>query len=273
MSLEQIKKQAPVLVVIILATILIIGAIQVGPGSMDFNDRRVGMPGENKMGKPMEKWDDKPKGIIAVNGEGIASDKPNIISIRVDIRGESKSAEEATRIAANNFDRLVDSLSKEGIRKENIVSNNFDLGPVYNYQREGPPEIVGYRVIHSVTVTKQTNPEDIGKEAGEIIDTITKAGINDVSMVQFLLDEEKMNELKNIALENAVENAKEKAGTLAKASDVRLGEIVAVAENAQYSVAEPRFARIEMADAMMSTELVAGNYDVTASVMVKFRIV
>ena len=80
MILEQIKKQAPVLVVIILATILIIGAIQVGPGSMDFNDRRVGMPGENKMGKPMEKWDDKPKGIIAVNGEGIASDKPNIIS-------------------------------------------------------------------------------------------------------------------------------------------------------------------------------------------------
>ena len=86
LSLEQIKKQAPVLVVIILATILIIGAIQVGPGSMDFNDRRVEMPGENKMGKPMEKWDDKPKGIIAVNGEGIASDKPNIINIRVDIR-------------------------------------------------------------------------------------------------------------------------------------------------------------------------------------------
>ena len=174
MSLEQIKKQAPVLVVIILATILIIGALQVGPRSMDFNDRRVGMPGENKM----EKSVDKPKGIIAVNGEGIASDKPNIISIRVDIRGESRSAEEATKIAANNFDRLVDSLSKEGIRKENIVSNNFDLGPVYNYQREGPPEIVGYRVIHSVTVTKQTNPDDIGKEAGEIIDTITKAGIN-----------------------------------------------------------------------------------------------
>ena len=72
MSLEQIKNQAPVLVVIILATILIIGAIQVGPRSMDFNDRRVGMSGENKMGKPMEKWDDKPKGIIAVNGEGIA---------------------------------------------------------------------------------------------------------------------------------------------------------------------------------------------------------
>ena len=175
MSLEQIKKQAPVLVVIILATILIIGAIQVGPGSMDFNDRRVGMPGENKMGKPMEKWDDKPKGIIAVNGEGIASDKPNIISIRVDIRGESKSAEEATRIAANNFDRLVDSLSKEGIRKENIVSNNFDLGPVYNYQREGPPEIVGYRVIHSVTVTKQTNPDDIGTVSYTHLTLPTKA--------------------------------------------------------------------------------------------------
>ena len=60
MSLEQIKNQSPVIVVIILATILIIGAIQVGPRSMDFDDRRVGMPGENKMGKPMEKFGDRP---------------------------------------------------------------------------------------------------------------------------------------------------------------------------------------------------------------------
>ena len=39
------------------------------------------------------------------------------------------------------------------------------------------------------------------------------------------------------------------------------------------SIVSAQPSEIEMADAMMSTELVAGNYDVTASVMVKFRIV
>ena len=58
MSLEQIKNQSPVLVMIILSTILIIGAMQVGLRSMDFDDRRVAMDGE-KMGKPMEKWGPK----------------------------------------------------------------------------------------------------------------------------------------------------------------------------------------------------------------------
>lgn len=216
---------------------------------------------------------DKPMGVIVVNGEGTASDKPNIISIRVDIRAESKSAEEATSIVAKNFDILVESLSKENIRKNDIVSNNFDLGPIYYYPRDGPPEISGYRAIHSVTITKQTNPDDIGKEAGEIIDRITDAGINDVSLVQFLLDEATVKELKKLALENAVENAKEKASTLAKASDVELGSVLAISESAQFSIAEPRFAMIERADAMMSTELVAGNYYITANVEVKFRIV
>lgn len=216
---------------------------------------------------------DKSMGVIVVNGEGTASNKPNIINIRVDIRAESKSAEEATSIVAKNFDILVESLSKENIRKNDIVSNNFDLGPIYYYPRDGPPEISGYRAIHSVTITKQTNPDDIGKEAGEIIDRITDAGINDVSLVQFLLDEATVKELKKLALENAVENAKEKASTLAKASDVELGSVLAISESAQFSIAEPRFAMIERADAMMSTELVAGNYDVTANVEVKFRIV
>ena len=224
-----------------------------------------------QMGKAMPM--DKPKGIITVNGEGIASNKPNIISLRVDIRAESNSAEEATRIAANNFDNLVDSLGRKNIGKNDIVSSNFDLGPVYYYPRDGPPEISGYRVIHTVTITKQTDPDKIGKEAGEIIDVITDAGINDVSSVQFLLDEKTVNELKKLALESAVENAKEKAAVLAKASDVKIGAVVSVSESAQFSIAEPRFGMIERADAMMPTEFVAGDYDVTASVQVKFRIV
>ena len=224
-----------------------------------------------QMGKAMPM--DKPKGIITVNGEGIASDKPNIISLRVDIRAESNSAEEATRIAANNFDNLVDSLGRKNIGKNDIVSSNFDLGPVYYYPRDGPPEISGYRVIHTITITKQTDPDKIGKEAGEIIDVITDAGINDVSSVQFLLDEKTVNELKKLALESAVENAKEKAAVLAKASDVKIGAVVSVSESAQFSIAEPRFGMIERADAMMPTEFVAGDYDVTANVQVKFKII
>lgn len=225
------------------------------------------------MDKPMGKAMDRPKGIITVNGEGIASDKPNIISLRVDIRAESNSAEEATRIAANNFDNLVDSLGRKNIGKNDIVSSNFDLGPVYYYPRDGPPEISGYRVIHTVTITKQTDPDKIGKEAGEIIDVITDAGINDVSSVQFLLDDETIDKLKKLALENAVENAKEKAAVLAKASDVKIGAVVSVSESAQFSIAEPRFGMVERADAMMSTEFVAGDYDVTANVQVKFKII
>jgi hypothetical protein len=237
------------------------------------NNSPRNMQMDKPMGMPAGKEMDKPKGIILVNGEGMASDKPNIVSIRVDIRAESESAEEATRVVAGDFDRLVKSLGRKNIGKNDIVSNNFDLGPVYYYPREGPPVISGYRATHSVTITKQANPDDIGKEAGEIIDVITDTGINDISLVQFLLDEKTANELKKLALENAVENAKDKAGTLAKASDVELGEVVAVSESAQFSIAEPRYAMMERADVMMSTELVAGNYDVTASVQVKFRIV
>ena len=119
---------------------------------------------QNMRGKHMGKAMDRPKGIITVNGEGIASDRPNIISLRVDIRAESNSAEEATRIAANNFDNLVDSLGRKNIGKKDIVSSNFDLGPVYYYPRDGPPEISGYRVIHTVTITKQTDPDRIGNQ-------------------------------------------------------------------------------------------------------------
>ena len=69
------------------------------------------------------------------------------------------------------------------------------------------------------------------------------------------------------------ENAKEKAAVLAKASDVKIGAVVSVSESAQFSIAEPRFGMIERADAMMPTEFVAGDYDVTASVQVKFKII
>lgn len=212
----------------------------------------------------------------SVSGFGGAKMDPDVAKVSISIIAESSSAESATREAAVIFDALISSLVEAGISEEQVRSNSFNLNPIYVYPRDQAPQINGYRLSHSLTVTvASSNLEDLGLRAGDVVDIATGVGVTSVSGIQFTVSEESMRTLRNEALRNAILDAREKAEVIAESLEVELVGVISVSESS-FSPAprfEADFARAEEAiGAAPPTQVLPGEFEITANVFIQYEI-
>ena len=90
-----------------------------------------------------------------------------------------------------------------------------------------PPRIVGYSVINSVFVTTH----DLDK-LGTILDQLVTAGANSIGGISFDIDkpEEKQNEARKAAMEDAIAKAK----LYTQAAGAELGPVMTITEQGGY---------------------------------------
>ncbi|MFB3043798.1 MAG: SIMPL domain-containing protein [Nitrososphaerales archaeon] len=214
--------------------------------------------------------------VASVSGFGGAKMDPDVAKVTITILTESSTAESATREAAEIFNALIRSLQEAGIAEEQIRSNSFNLNPIFFFPRDQPPEITGYRLSHSLSVTvAASNLEDLGLRAGDVVDIATAAGVTSVSGIQFTVSDESMRILRNEALRNAILDAREKAEVIADALEVELVGVMSVSESS-FSPAprfEADFARAEAAvGAAPPTQVLPSEFEVTANVFIQYQI-
>jgi hypothetical protein len=95
----------------------------------------------------------------------------------------------------------------------------FDISSEERYggpRQEGPT----YRGLHAFEITIE-EPD----RAGEVIDTAVSNGASEVDGVEFTLSSEKRENLREEALQAAMENARSEAGTVAAAEDLRIAGV------------------------------------------------
>ncbi len=107
-------------------------------------------------------------------------------------------------VIINNITRVLTEL---GISEEDIETIRYDLYPKYSSSGE---ILLGFCVDHMLKIRVR----DLDM-VGEIIDKAVAAGANRVSNVRFTVSSEKLNILRDKAFEEAVEDARKKAETIA----------------------------------------------------------
>ncbi|MFC3884187.1 SIMPL domain-containing protein [Bacillus songklensis] len=168
---------------------------------------------------------------ITVHGQGTVKAIPDTISMTIGVMTENLNVQEALKENSAKSTQLIQALNQMGIRDEQIETASFTINPKYDYS-DGKATLIGYEVQHLFTLTVK----DV-KQAGEVYKTAVDSGANIARNLQFQLQNADLYYQE--ALKLAVQNAKEKAYTIARSLKATLHEPpVEIIEETLYPVYE-----------------------------------
>lgn len=203
---------------------------------------------------------------VTVTGEGRVTGSPDVAEVTLGVSHEAASVAEARERAAQAMNAMIDALKDNGVDEKDIQTTHLSIEPQYDYE-DGKQRLRGYRVTNIVTAKIR----DIDA-TGDVIDAAVAAG-GDAAQVQslrFTIDD--LSELQDQARRLAMENAREKAETLADAGGVELGDVVSVSESVSGFPPPPiPFAR-EAVQADTGTPIQPGELEVVVTVNVMYEL-
>jgi hypothetical protein len=208
--------------------------------------------------------------VLTVSGDGEARVAPDEATVRLGMQAQAPTARAAQEQVNRTANAILDAVRKLGVAADQIQTQDLNLNPVYAQNRpgdEGEPRIAGYQASNVVSVRLQKL--DL---TGPVIDAGLAAGANRLDGVIFGLRDDRA--ARSEALTAAVAAARAKAQTLARALNVRLVQIVEVAEGNLQVAPQPIFkGRVAMeAMAVSDTPVSAGQVGVSATVSVRWEI-
>lgn len=154
-----------------------------------------------------------PPRVMTVIGTARLFRKPDMVTIQLEVLTENKQLQQAQQENALKMNHVIQALLQSGISKENIQTSSFTIHPRYDYV-DGKQVFMGYQVINSIIVKTKSL-----EQAGQIIDAAVKNGVNQISDIQFTLENQQIYYQK--ALSHALKNAIAKAQTIAETLKVK----------------------------------------------------
>ncbi len=166
---------------------------------------------------------------IWVSGRGVVTVTPDIAILRLGVEIQAASVAAAQSQAAEAMDDIMATLTDNGVAKKDIQTQYFSIRRVTKWDREKEEEVVtGYRVTNKVNVKIR----EIDK-AGTIIDAVAEVGgdLTRIDSIDFSVDDP--SAYYEEAREEAMADAKTKAGQLAELAGGRLGKATYISESSQ----------------------------------------
>ena len=191
---------------------------------------------------------------IRVKGKGKISVKPDTIKITIKAEGLCWNYDETIEQSTQDTRILRDALKNAGLDPKNLKTTHFSIDSKYksyhDKNNDYKEKFVGYEYEHRTYIEFANDNKILGKVLYELAhcDVKVKFEINHT-----VKDKEKV---KNDLLEKAVEDSTTKAKVLAKASGVKLKEIL----NIDYSWGEIEIYSSPMDDWMVCEA--ASTYDI-----------
>lgn len=205
---------------------------------------------------------------VSVNGQGVATAKPDLATINVGIETTGTTVQDATTNNEQIMQKILEALKGQNIEDKDIQTSNYSLWVDQRYDDQGNiTGIAGYRVSNDlVIVVRDLN------NLGIVLQSVTDAGANKVYGISFGIAD--MTKLREQAREQAVADAKARAEALAKLTGNNVGLVINISES--YSGGNPvpvmYEARMDMAAGNAAPSISAGQLNVTVDVNVTYEL-
>ncbi|ASN06663.1 hypothetical protein CFK40_17370 [Virgibacillus necropolis] len=200
--------------------------------------------------------------VMTVTGNARLLFEPDKVSIQLEIMTENKQVSQAQQENARKMNQVIQSLLQLGILRGNIQTTGYNINPIYDYI-DGKQQFKGYRVSNTITV--QITSID---QAGEIIDVAVQNGVNQVSNIQFSIEDKQIAYQQ--ALSAALKNAIAEAQIIAETLNVNFDPIpIKIVE--ETSETPPSFKTFATMESNVTTPIEPGQIVVSASVKTQFQ--
>lgn len=202
-----------------------------------------------------------------VSGDGNVTAVPNTATISFGVTKQAATVADAQNQTNTVINSIMNKLKGLGVNTKNIKTTDYSVNP--NYSLGDSQTISGYTVTQTVEV--KIDPLD---KVNKTLDTITAAGANLVGQVSFGFDDTTQQKLEDEARADAVETAKAKADSLAKAAGIHLGSIINVTENPTTPgpIVFNAAAKLATGDTTQPSQVTPGENTVTTTVTLSYQI-
>ncbi|MDD5431102.1 MAG: SIMPL domain-containing protein [Candidatus Pacebacteria bacterium] len=220
--------------------------------------------------RPLEKYAASltPARTIVVSGEGKVTAIPDIATISFSV--VSRGATPAAIASANNtkINAAIEYVKSQGMEDKDIKTTNYDLSPVYEYDKERKTSFIsGYSLTQTVTLKIR----DFTKISA-IVGALPGFGVNDIGSLSFSIDDDET--YLNEARKEAFEKAFAKARAMAKQNHVKIERVVTFSESQNYPYYYKTLGMGVAESSMPSAapRIEPGSQEVTVSVSVTYEI-
>src|SRR3989344_3477849 len=180
---------------------------------------------------------------VVVTGEAKTQQKNQVARFSAGVNITNSNKDRAVSEANTKIQEIIDSVKAFGIPDKDIKTQNLSIYQVEDnyYDTDGsrktrPGE---WRVSNSIDVTLR----DID-QASSLAELFTKSGANQVYGPTFSLDD--TGDIEKTLLEEAINDAKEKAEIMAKSSGKTLGQVLSISEGSSSGITPMYALRGEM---------------------------
>ena len=200
---------------------------------------------------------------MTVTGNGEIAAEPDYAQVQIEVRTQGKDVSTAQQENAQIMNRVIGSLMALNIPREDIQTANYEISPMYDYI-EGRQVFRGYEVQNAITVKIM----DIS-QAGTVIDTAVLNGANQVSSIQFKIEDSSIYYRQ--ALRLALVDATAKAVAMAETMHVSIQPIpIEIVEESHHAIPYT-FKSVQMSNQESVTPIEQGTLNINANVRVKFK--
>ena len=200
---------------------------------------------------------------MTVTGNGEIAAEPDYVQIQVEVRTQGKEVSTAQQENSQIMNRVIGSLMALNIPREDIQTAHYSISPMYDYV-DGRQSFRGYEVQNVITVKIM----DIS-QAGIVIDTAVLNGANQVSEIQFKIEDSAAYYRQ--ALRLALVDAHAKAVAIAETMHISIQPIpIEIIE--ERNIAIPyTFKSVQISNQESMTPIEQGTMLINATVRVKYK--
>ena len=165
---------------------------------------------------------------VYVEGNAELKIKPDTVKFQLRIEDMQLESIRAKATVDQRSNTLIALCKKLKVAKEDISTTSLDIRPEYRYDR-GERSYAGTRVSRDITITLRSL-----EKYPEVIAALFESKVSETLNTQLLVSDEKKQ--RDVVLQKATEDAKQRAESLAKVQGVKLGGVYSVS---QFSDAQP----------------------------------
>lgn len=200
---------------------------------------------------------------MTVTGYGEIAAEPDYVQIQIEVRTQGKDVSGAQQENAQIMNRVIGSIMALNIPREDIQTAHYSISPMYDYI-DGRQIFRDYEVQNVITVKIM----DIS-QAGIVIDTAVLNGANQVSAIQFKIEDSAAYYRQ--ALRLALVDAHAKAVAIAETMHISIQPIpIEIIEERNLGIPYT-FKSVQISNQESMTPIEQGTMLINATVRVKFR--
>jgi uncharacterized protein len=155
---------------------------------------------------------------LFTTGSATTQVKPDKVTVSLGVETTNTKAKAALAANSDLMNKIINALKVAGVKENETSTSSFTITPNRDYTVDkNQGRLIGFTVSNSI----QIDSNNVNKTS-DWIDTAVSSGANNVNSIYFSLSDKKLDNIKKQLLNEAIENAKEKADIAASALGLKI---------------------------------------------------